>query len=190
MNGPDRLPLRAALLAELLSSPAGAIAARDPNRTLLASMIAGQSAGEGCLPAHLGLGPAASRYLLAAYFPGCAITMIERAIETIPEWGDLQKLLLENRACESPTELLIANILATACAGHDHLWQDLGLASRDELSRLMWVNFPTLARANSGDMKWKKFLYRELCQREGIYVCTSPSCEACCDFSVCFGPEE
>ncbi|WP_295006154.1 nitrogen fixation protein NifQ [uncultured Dechloromonas sp.] len=189
MNGPDRLPHRATLLAELLSSPAGAKAAGDPNRTLLASIVAGQASGEGSLPAHLGLGPAACHTLLIAYFPGCAVRMTERAGEAIPEWRDLQKLLLENRAGQSPTELLVANILATACAGRDHLWQDLGLASRDELSRLMWVNFPALARANTGDMKWKKFLYRQFCAAEGIYVCPAPSCGVCADYKKCFGPE-
>lgn len=189
MNGPDRLPQRATRLAELLCSVAGASAAGDPNRSLLASMIVGQSIGEGCLPGHLGIGPAAFRYLLAAYFPGCDIALTERSVPTIPEWGDIQKLLLENRACASPTELLIANIIATACAGHDHLWQDLGLASRDELSRLMWVNFPGLARANSGDMKWKKFIYRQFCAQEGIYVCPAPSCGVCADYAKCFGPE-
>ena len=65
----------------------------------------------------------------------------------------------------------------------------LGLASRDELTRLMQVNFPELAKANTGDMKWKKFLYRQFCSREGIYVCPAPSCGECKDYAKCFGPE-
>ena len=67
---------------------------------------------------------------------------------------------------------------------------DLGLASRDELSRLMRVNFPSLAAANTGDMKWKKFLYRQFCAAEGIYVCPAPSCGVCKDYAKCFGPEQ
>lgn len=189
MNGPDRLPYRTTLCAELLATPAGAKAAADPNRSLLASMVAGQIADTGCLPADFGLGPAAFRHLIATYFPGFEVCGPQRALESIPEWGDLQKLLLDHRACENPSELLIANIVATACAGRDHLWQDLGLATREELTRLMWVNFPALARANSGDMKWKKFLYRQFCSREGIYVCPAPSCGVCKDYAKCFGPE-
>lgn len=189
MNGPDRHPYRATLLAELLASPVAGAAARDPNRPLLASMLAGQSAGNGCLPAHLGLGEAAARHLLVCYFPGVLLPSVPRRIDAIPEWEDLQKLLLDHRACTYSTELLIANILATACAGRDHLWQDLGLANRDELSRLMRLNFPTLASANSGDMKWKKFLYRQFCSREGIYVCPAPSCGVCAEYAKCFGPE-
>jgi nitrogen fixation protein NifQ len=189
MNGPDRLPYRSMLVTELLALPAASVAARDPNRSLLASMIAGQAADTGCLPADLGLGQAIHRHMVDMYFPGWRASAPLRKLEAIPEWSDLQKLLLDHRACAYPSELLIANILATACAGRDHLWQDLGLADRAELSQLMWTNFPELARANSGDMKWKKFLYRQVCAREGIYVCPAPSCGVCTDFAKCFGPE-
>ncbi|MCK7499364.1 MAG: nitrogen fixation protein NifQ [Comamonadaceae bacterium] len=30
-------------------------------------------------------------------------------------------------------------------------------------------------------MKWKKFLYKQLCEREEILVCKAPSCAVCCD---------
>jgi nitrogen fixation protein NifQ len=189
MNGPDRPPVRALLLAELLASPATGAAARDPNRALLASIVAGQAMGNGCLPGDFGLGAAAGRHLLAAYFPGCDIAPTQREVEAIPEWEDIQKLLLDHRTGQSPSELLVANIVATACAGRDHLWQDLGLVDRSELTRLMSDNFPELARANSGDMKWKKFIYRQFCSREGIYVCPAPSCGVCKDYAQCFGPE-
>lgn len=197
MNGPDHLrhpaALRAILLAELLATPASAAFAGDPNRVLLASMIAGQAAASGCLPSHLGLGNAVHQELLADYFPfyECAVPSAPGEVipEAIPEWSDLQQLLLDHRAYENESELWIADIVATACAGRDHLWQDLGFAGRAELTKLMCVNFPALASANSGDMKWKKFLYRQLCSREGIYVCPAPSCGECKDYSKCFGPE-
>jgi nitrogen fixation protein NifQ len=41
-----------------------------------------------------------------------------------------------------------------------------------------------------GDMKWKKFIYRHYCTREGIYVCPAPSCGECSDYSKCFAKEE
>lgn len=190
MNGPDRLPCRSFLHAELLALPAAsAAAASDPNRSLLASMIAGHAAGEGCLPGHLGLGTARYAQLLADFFPSAPLRSTECKLPDNPEFEDLQKLLLDHRAGARVSECWIADIVATACAGRDHLWQDLGLASRDELSRLMWSNFPELARANSGDMKWKKFLYRQFCAREGIYLCPAPSCGECKDHAKCFGPE-
>ena len=72
----------------------------------------------------------------------------------------------------------------------NHLWQDLGLPSRKELSLLMQTHFTGLAQRNSGDMKWKKFLYRQLCERAGLMVCRSPSCGVCSDYQACFGPEK
>ncbi|WP_366930755.1 nitrogen fixation protein NifQ [Marinospirillum sp.] len=44
-------------------------------------------------------------------------------------------------------------------------------------------------RKNHLDMKWKKFLYRQLCMDSGITYCRSPSCEACSDYAECFAPE-
>jgi len=189
MNGPDRIPYRQVLQLELLASPAQNGLVSDPNRILFASMIAGQAAGFGCLPAHLGLGAETFGQLSARYFPNESVAARQRCLAGIPEHEDLLKLLITERARQHDSELSIACIVATACAGNDHLWQDLGLANRDELSKLMWINFPNLARANTGDMKWKKFLYRQVCSREGIYVCPAPSCGVCTDFSKCFGPE-
>lgn len=189
MNGPDRLPSRAIRFAELLATPAVGAAACDPNRPLLASIVAGQADGAGCLPADLGLGETRHANLLAEFFPGLTLDRRHTPPVELPEFEELQRLLLDHRAGRHASELWVADILTTACSGMDHLWQDLGFASRDELTRLMQVNFPTLAAANTGDMKWKKFLYRQFCSREGIYVCPAPSCGVCKDHAKCFGPE-
>jgi nitrogen fixation protein NifQ len=69
------------------------------------------------------------------------------------------------------------------------LWQDLGLRDRGELSQLMKRHFRLLAARNSGDMKWKKFLYRMICRDAGYSLCTAPSCAECTDFENCFGDE-
>lgn len=83
----------------------------------------------------------------------------------------------------------VALTLAVASLGDNHLWQDLGLGSRAELSALMRRWFPSLVARNDRDMKWKKFLYRLLCEREQVLICKSPSCAVCSDVGVCFGPE-
>ena len=114
MNGPDRLPILTTLLAELLATPAAARFADDPNRSLLATMIAGHAVGNGCLPRHLGLGDGSYQDLLADYFPFFAAAAQNDPIESIPEWSDLQKLLLDHRAGERDSELWIADIIATA----------------------------------------------------------------------------
>ena len=180
-------PARLALQAHLMAHAAG-----TPNDEILAHLIAGWTLGDGMLPADLGLGTERFAALVARHFPG--LTWRPKADlaprpELFPEFDDPLRFLAGEADAAVPGADDMALIVATACMGADHLWQDLGLPSRRELSQLVALNFPALAAANMRDMKWKKFLYRELCQREGIYVCASPSCEACNDHAVCFGPE-
>lgn len=100
--------------------------------------------------------------------------------------SDLAALLQEFvNAGNPPTPALIARI-ATASMGPQHLWEDLGLGSRDELNALMQQYFPRLKALNSGNMRWKKFLYRLLCERADMLICKSPHCEQCEDRPLCF----
>ena len=108
------------------------------------------------------------------------------------EVQDLLALLLEHAdpAAGARHEAeRVALTVAVASLGDNHLWQDLQLGSRAELSALMRHWFPALVARNVGDMKWKKFLYRELCKRADILICKSPSCAVCSDQALCFGPE-
>lgn len=150
---------------------------------------------EGALPRNLGLGEDDFQQLLVKRFGGCEDLISandgdEFEKERIPEWEDLVGLMLEYRANDDVSEEWIAQIVAAACMGLDHLWQDLGLWSRTELSEVLSINFPELAKRNNKDMKWKKFLYKQLCERDGTYVCRAPSCDVCADYQLCFGPEE
>ena len=108
------------------------------------------------------------------------------------EFGDLVALLLEHAtAGQDPRlSLCLAHAVATACMGANHLWQDLGLPDRSVLSRLMAEHFAPLKARNHGDMRWKKFFYRELCAAAEVPICKSPSCAECVDQPVCFGPED
>jgi len=47
----------------------------------------------------------------------------------------------------------------------------------------------SLAAKNVHDMKWKKFLYKQLWRREGINTARA-QLEYCTDYLKCFGPEE
>ncbi|WP_157271479.1 nitrogen fixation protein NifQ [Azohydromonas aeria] len=108
------------------------------------------------------------------------------------EVQDVRQLLLDHAdpAAGTPAEIeSLAETVAVACLGDNHLWQDLQLASRAELSALMRHWFPALVARNAGDMKWKKFLYKQLCEREEIFICKAPSCSVCTDHALCFGPE-
>lgn len=101
-------------------------------------------------------------------------------------------LLLEHadpRAGSAAERAAVAEAVAVGCLGDDHLWQDLQLASRAALSALMTRWFPALAAKNVHDMKWKRFLYKQLCDRAQVQ-CRAPSCGACSDHARCFGPED
>jgi len=178
-----------AQVAQLLQLPATAHAAADPLRPLLASLLVGRSLGEGVLSDTLGLLPQEFQRMLDDYFPGTTLDPSREPAQEIEELADLFNLLLAYRAGRQESEVWLARIVAGACAGRDHLWQDLGLAHRGELSTLMRTAFPGLAALNVTDMKWKKFIYRHYCSTEGIYVCPAPSCGACADFAKCHGPE-
>jgi nitrogen fixation protein NifQ len=168
-------------------------AADLPNSDLFARMLVSQAMGQGALLPGLGLGSTEFGALMTRHFPGFGLPAPLAGVvdlgERRAEWDDLHTLLVEHRANVDPSEIWMANIVANACMGGDHLWQDLGLWSRVDLSTLMTRNFPALAARNDRDMKWKKFLYKQLCQQQGVYVCRAPSCEVCVDYAKCFGPE-
>lgn len=118
------------------------------------------------------------------------IRMADHADSRMDELDDLIQLLLDH-GCEDIDETRdVAVFVATACMGDSHLWQDMGLPNRTALSNLMQTFFPALAAKNTGDMKWKKFFYKQLCERAEIFICKSPSCGVCIDYDRCFGPED
>jgi nitrogen fixation protein NifQ len=166
------------------------------NDDRFARMLAAHHCGGGSMPRHLGLGPVAYRSLLERHFPQARLP--ESVPRPNPPWDprlmeerkQLEKLLLLYRASRDESELWMSVIVATGCMFGNHLWEDLGLWSRQDLSELMASNFPNLAVRNNKDMKWKKFLYKQLCIQEGIYICRAPSCDLCLDYDGCFGPEE
>ncbi|MBK1645521.1 hydrogenase [Thiocapsa imhoffii] len=182
--------------AARISARLMARAAGVGNDQAFASMIATAAVGGGALPPWLGLDPAAFRCLLEHHFPGTTahglfdwVGGTRIADERVDEWNDLLRLLLMHKAGDSPSEVWMAHVVATGCLANNHLWQDLGLWDRGELTALMRRNFPSLAVRNVHDMKWKRFLYKQLCEAEGIYTCRAPSCEVCTDYYACFGPE-
>ncbi|MDD4882534.1 MAG: nitrogen fixation protein NifQ [Gallionellaceae bacterium] len=184
----DSLETGAGLYGRLMAHAAGLA-----NDDLFAKMLVSQATGVGALPPGLGLDPESFSELLTRHFPDSGPLGLSAGdgLDTAraPERDDLIALMLEGRADADASEVWMAAIVAAACMAGDHLWQDLGLWLRADLSRLMTENFPHLAAKNDRDMKWKKFLYRQICDREGIPVCPAPSCQACVDYAKCFNTE-
>ncbi len=111
------------------------------------------------------------------------------AVTRDEEEEQLRELLVRFKSDSSPLCGWIVSIVARRAMAPAHLWQDLGLFERPELTRLMKEWFPALAAANSDNMKWKKFFYRQLCTLEGFSLCAAPTCRECDDFDNCFGEE-
>jgi nitrogen fixation protein NifQ len=165
------------------------------NDQAFASMIASLCTGGGAMPDWLGLEPAAFGCLMKHHFPGATLGERPRIgrppdTERNDERDELVRLLLMAKAGNTPSEVWMAHVIAAGCMASDHLWHDLGLWQRADLTALMRRNFPSLAARNVRDMKWKRFLYKQLCEAEGIYTCRAPSCEVCTDYHACFGPEK
>ncbi len=136
--------------------------------------------------------------LLSQHFGDAGNALAARLVDGVPhpvsgryrEFTNLRDLLIEHCTTISEESEWLACTVATGSLGENHLWQDLGLPSRKELSRLLMQNFTALAAKNVTDMRWKKFFYKQLCDRAGVNLCKAPSCSECVDYDLCFGPED
>ncbi len=183
----DRPAVRACLLAW---------GAAPPVASLLAALWLGRSA----LPPRLGLRAWGMRAFVRERVPGWPLGKPLPPPRHGPpcrlgdpgvaaEVADLARLLRSGRAAHDPATARLCTVLAVGCMGYGHMWKDMGLAARAELRTLLAEAAPRLAVRNTGDMRWKKFLYRELCKSEAGYVCRAPSCDRCTGRAECFGAE-
>jgi nitrogen fixation protein NifQ len=173
------------------------------NHVWLARILAEQRAGHTCLPLHLGLSARAYDAMIARHFgksgqlqdstraPGDESGALREELLALrrDEWFELSGLLLSGRRGREQEEVWLASIVAAGCLGGNHLWRDLGLASRLQLRELLTHNFPQLAMRNVQDMRWKKFFYKQLCEQDGGHVCRAPSCGVCPTYDECYGEE-
>lgn len=152
-----------------------------------------ESLAGGSLTDALGICGSSLRRNIDRYFPETLkrLELFDLDHEPVIEEDErcLRELLWRYRSEASPLNSLLSFLVSRRAIRPNHLWQDLGLANRSELSRLMLQHFTLLARRNTEDMKWKKFFYRMICRDEGFRMCTAPSCSECGDFDTCFGDE-
>lgn len=176
------------------------VLATNLNLDYLYTIITSQRRGRSALPFRLGLTQHHYKNLtlFINHTDSCELSQEEPGEDLrqelmdlrIDEWRDIKILLTAHRNGCCQSEIWLAEIIAAGCLGGEHLWRDLGLNNRQELSRLLLDNFYSLAASNSKDMKWKKYFYKQLCEQEGGYVCRAPSCGECAAYSDCFGPED
>jgi len=141
----------------------------------------------------LGICGSALRHNIERYFPGTLQNLETFKLDVEPTVYEdekcLRELLWRFRTASSPINSLLTFLVARRATRSNHLWQDLGLTNRGELSKLMLRHFTALAHRNDQDMKWKKFFYRMICRDDGFSMCVAPCCSECGDFNGCFGSE-
>lgn len=167
---------------------------------LLTRAISGVLIGaqEGELPLFawtLGLRPEAYVSMVKVCFPELGELDIgsKRQFEqllstTPPQFEQLVHMMLRYRPAGSnaPASEWLARAVAAACFGSHHLWEDLGLFSRQDVSTLLAEHFPALVARNVNEMRWKKFLFHELGISQGGLALRPPGCQQCEDYRLCF----
>lgn len=163
------------------------------DRHVLASILAAGVMEGGLLFEKVGLSSYDLAALLKQNFPSVRIKGDDLLPGSKPDDNDevtmVRDLLLAQRSTEGDTGRWLAAMIARRVMEPNHLWADLGLRDRGELSRLLNRHFRPLARRNVNNMRWKRFFYRTLCEDEGLILCTTPVCTDCKDFNHCFGDE-
>jgi nitrogen fixation protein NifQ len=165
------------------------------DRHVLASILAVAAMEDGAVAARAGLTAADLVNLMAQWFPvagGSGIAWFtqdkDKDIDD-DEVAMVRDLLLAHRSSEGDVGRWLAAMIARRAMEPNHLWEDLGLRERSELTRLLSRHFAPIAARNTQNMRWKRFFYRALCESDGFVMCTTPVCTECRDFDLCFGDE-
>ena len=159
------------------------IAAREP-RGELALLGLARNDWSALLARHFAHAPACALGL--PFVAGSAIGVM--ASEHIGFVRTLHALLLTHASVtvDSNDAQCLATIIAHACLRPDHLWRDLGLAGRDEVTWMLTRYFPTLVALNVANWRWKKFLAAQRALSLGLPPGPAPGCPGCEDYGHCF----
>ena len=163
------------------------------DRHVLASILAVAAMESGAVAERAGLAAADLASLMAQWFPAaCAMGVAWQANDPAADDEEIamvRDLLLAHRSSEGDAGRWLAAMIARRSMEPKHLWEDLGLRDRSELTRLLTRHFGPVAVRNTRNMRWKRFFYRMLCEDDGLVMCSTPVCTNCNDFSLCFGDE-
>lgn len=158
-------------------------------RTLVFAGVLDQARRAGSRQLIRGLSEERFQRLIACFFPGVALRngAPEPEQGVIDEYDDVLELLMRHRAQPDEESAWLCHAMASAAMRENHLWQDMGLPNRKALSELIRQELPALHAKNTGDMRWKKFFYRQICEQAEILICKAPHCAVCTDYAACFG---
>lgn len=171
----------------------------DEDRHLFSCLIAVASLESRDFATMLGLEDADLDSLLALCFPGISrMDLLPHSRELgapLPSSNpDVLAILLKYVPTDVDFNRLLvsvwfAQIVATRAAHPGHLWVAMGLTKRPQLSAAIRRHLPSLAEANNQNMRWKRFLYKQVCDLNGGVMCKAPNCGICSDYHLCFAEE-
>ena len=166
----------------------------DFERHIFACIISVAASEAGLLHENLGLSPERLEALISTFFfdrfalpQGSEPTALNSDLD---ESELVRDILLEHLSPRNAEGEWLAAMIARRALEPNHLWEDLGLRNRSELTRLMERRFASLAARNDKNMRWKRFIYRLMCENDGFVMCATPICSNCADYHSCFGEEE
>lgn len=173
-------------------SPPG-VAAED--RHLFACLLAVATRESTSSAIALGLTEVELTQLRSTYFPAAALSpstanptaplrMSEEVLELL-----LSHVPQNDQGKPQPPALWLAKILAARATHPGHLWVAMGLFERPQLTAAIRRHLPSLADSNHQGMRWKRYLFKEVCNRNGGLLCKSPNCGVCSDYALCFAPD-
>ena len=96
----------------------------------------------------------------------------------------LREMLISYGTNGLPIESWLAAIFIRRCQVGDHMWRSIGLFSRDELTKAMFRYFKPLAVKNIQDIRWKRFIYKQMRIESNQSLDKYPYCESCNRFIV------
>lgn len=170
------------------------------DRHLFACLIAVASQESNEPGLMLGLEEADVESLIALFFPGVSkddLSLGSDTDKTTPPQcsQDVLSILLQHVLTDVGFNRLLvsvwfAQIVATRAVLPGHLWVAMGLTERPQLSAAIRRHLPSLAEANHMNMRWKRFLYKQVCDLNGGGMCKAPNCGVCSDYSICFVDED
>ncbi|MHB1398136.1 MAG: nitrogen fixation protein NifQ [Trichloromonadaceae bacterium] len=178
----------------LVDSPASPEAAAE-DRHLFACLLAVATQESPNLAIALGISDTELTELRATYFPAAALTpSAANHTAPAPMNEEVLELLLshvpqDNQGNAHPPALWLAKILAARAAHPGHLWVAMGLFERPQLTAAIRRHLPSLAAANHQGMRWKRYLFKEICNRNGGLLCKTPNCGVCSDYALCFATD-
>jgi nitrogen fixation protein NifQ len=185
--------------AQLIETPQPATVAKE-DRHLFACLIAVAAQESNHVAAALGLENCELDGLLSLFFPGQRKKPLWQDAITAPELSSEcnEEVLSVLLGCvptdKGSNQLFISRCLARIIAARTtlpgHLWVAMGLTERPQLTAAIRRHLPALAKANHRNMRWKRYLYKQICDLHGGVMCKAPNCGVCSDYNLCFAGED